>query len=250
VKTRKESIEVLEKKANWLRERFGYSSADPIAPKTVLMQMGVLALFRPMSSSFSGMALKIKHGDSDFRFILVNSDKTTGHQNFTICHELYHLYIQEQFESKICTVGTFSTKDAEEYNADVFASFFLLPSEAIRKYVPDTELAAKSVSLNTVVKIENLFGSSRLATLIRLRNLKLITDANYEDFQLHVKASASRFGHPPYLYEPSVSDSVVGDYGQLANELYDKELISENHFYSLMEDLGFSVESIELEDEA
>ena len=179
---------------------------------------------------------------------MVNSDMPVGRQNFTICHELYHLYVQEHFETRVCKVGSFDKKDPEEYNADTFAAHFLLPAEALKTRIPLQELEHRNVSLATILRIENLFESSREFLLIRLQELGFIHEEEKEQFQKSVRATAHRYGYSPYLYTKSAAESVVGDYASLANELFDSELISESHYYSVMEDLGFNLSDIDLQE--
>jgi hypothetical protein len=38
---------------------------------------------------------------------------------------------------------------------------------------------------------------------------------------------------------------VIGDYGILAKQLFDKETVSESHYYSLLADLGIDVTKID-----
>ncbi|MGV3600717.1 MAG: ImmA/IrrE family metallo-endopeptidase [Dyadobacter fermentans] len=237
---------VLEKKALYWRSQWGYGNSEPIYLKTLLLEIGVLALFRPMSEAFSGMAVKIQEESEALRFIMVNSNKSIGHQNFTICHELYHLYAQDKFESKVCSVGVFDRKDIEEYNADIFASYLLMPDDAITSRVSEFEILHGDVSLGTILKLENSFFCSRRFLLIRLKDMGLISEDSFVEYQKGVKESARSYGYGPFLYEASAGDSVVGNYGALAHDLLNKEIISENHFYTLMAAIGVPIDSIEL----
>ncbi|SDG43664.1 Zn-dependent peptidase ImmA, M78 family [Dyadobacter soli] len=246
MKARKENKLVLEDKARSLRQSWGYSSSEPIPLRALLLQIGVVALFRPMSEGFSGMCLRVVEADETYRFMLINANMSVGHQHFTVCHELYHLYVQQFFQSRICRVGTFDKGDPEEYNADNFAAYFLMPREAIYANIPHGEMESKNISLATICKIENIFECSRAFLLIRLRDLGLISVDEAQDFQKFVKSSAFRLGFGPYIYEKSAAEAAVGEYAPLANNLLDKGIISEHHFYSLMQDLGFSVTDVDL----
>jgi Zn-dependent peptidase ImmA (M78 family) len=86
----------LQKAASDFRIRNGIGACEPIRMKSWLPKLGVLALFRSMSDNFSGMA--IKHGVH--RFIVINSNHRVSKQHFTIAHELYHLFVQEEFISE------------------------------------------------------------------------------------------------------------------------------------------------------
>lgn len=232
---------VLEKYAAEFRTRNGYSNKESIHLKSLLRKLGVLAVFRPLEMDISGMAIKVGKNN---RFMLINTARTLGHQHFTICHELYHLFIQQNFESQICHVGLFNKRDKEEFNADLFAAKFLIPEEGILAMVPDKELAKSKVSLSTILTIEQYFSCSRRALLNRLFELKLVDKLEAEAYKENIRAGAVKHGMPTKLYEKDELSEVIGDYGNLARKLYEKENISESHYFSLLEDLGVDLSEL------
>ncbi len=66
---------ILEKKANDFRNRNGLGSNDSIRLKSLLYKLDVLTVFKPLSTSISGMALKIDKEGEVKRFVLINSNK-------------------------------------------------------------------------------------------------------------------------------------------------------------------------------
>lgn len=236
---------VLEKKANEFRSKWGLGSNDSINLKGFLYKSNVLTVFRPLSDKLSGMALKVETGDDVNRFILINSNKTLGHQHFTICHELYHLFVQENFKSMACSAGRFERRDKEEFNADVFAANLLLPENGVKALIPDSELDRDKIRLSTILRIEHYFSCSRSALLYRLKDLRIISPNKYLEYREGVKRSAVEFGYTTRIYESGNHNEVIGDYGTLAKELYDQEKISESHYYSLLLDLGMNSEQLE-----
>lgn len=231
---------VLEKYAAQFRAAQGYSNKESIHLKSLLHKLDVLAVFRPLEMEVSGMAIKV--GEKS-RFMLINTARTLGHQHFTICHELYHLFIQKDFSYHVCHVGLFDKKDKEEYNADIFASKFLIPEEGILSLIPDSELSRSKVTLATVLKIEQYFSCSRRALIIRLSELNLIDKNQAEEYCSAVRTSAMNHGYSTKLYEKDSKNEVIGDYGDLARKLFEQDRISESHYYGLLEDIGldFSV---------
>jgi len=232
---------VLEKKAIDFRRTAGLSNSDPIRIKSLLSKLNVITVFKPLSANFSGMALKIEEN----RFILVNSEHSLGKQHFTICHELYHLFVQENFTVMICDVGKFDKTNGEEYNADRFASVLLMPETAIKDIIPEKELSKDKIQLNTILKLEHYFSCSRSALLYRLKELNLITGKSYDLYCGNVKQSAVKYGYPLDLYETGNKDLTIGNYGELTRALFDKELISESHYISLLYDLGMNEEYLD-----
>lgn len=156
---------ILEARANKFRRELGLGTETSLDLEKLLLTLGVLTVYKPLESKFSGMALK----NNTSLFMLINSAVSIGRQNFTIGHELYHLFIQSDFNFQMCNAGTFDKKDKEEYNADVFSSFLLMPRDALSKQIPEKELEwGEKISLATIIKMEHYFGVSRAALLLRL----------------------------------------------------------------------------------
>jgi Zn-dependent peptidase ImmA (M78 family) len=237
---------ILEKKAAELRRIAGYNQNDCIRFKSLLLKLNVLTVFKPLETNFSGMAVKIGSGEEPARFILVNSSQSLGKQHFTISHELYHLFVQEVFTSQVCKAGLYNkNSDKEEINADIFASYFLLPETGVKDLIPDNELRKKKISLSTLLKLEHYFSCSRSALLYRLKQLNIIDGTYYDTFKSDVKKGAALHGYDLSLYERGNDNDFIGDYGSLAKKLYDEEKISETHYFSLLSDLGIKIEEID-----
>ena len=195
------------------------------------MKLNILTIFRPLSENFSGMCLKDK---SDHRFMLVNSNQSRGRQHFTIAHELYHLYIEENPTPHKCNPGN-GSKDPVEQCADMFASSLLMPETGICQLISETELATKNISIATVLKLEHYFSVSRSALLYRLLNIKLITEATRAKIAaLGVKSSARCFGYDTALYESANEGLIIGDFGEKAHGLFEQGKISEGHYIELL----------------
>jgi Zn-dependent peptidase ImmA (M78 family) len=232
---------ILEKNALSFRTEQGLSNNDPIRLKSLLQKLNVITVFAPLTDKFSGMALKVEQGQI-YRFMLVNNTQSLGKQHFTICHELYHLYIQQHFNSHVCQTGLFNKKaNKEEYNADVFASYLLLPSDGLLENIPNEELAKGKISLRTILFLEHFYSCSRRALLYRLKKMDFITSAEYDNFSHSIKKGALEYGYQTDLYEPANNGIVIGDYGGLAKDLFDNENISQSHYYSLLTDLGIDI---------
>lgn len=118
-----------------------------------------------------------------------------------------------------------------------------MPEAGILKQIPEQELAwGGEISLATIVKLEQYFGVSRTALLIRLDKLGLLR-SDYSQYKVGIKKSAAEFGYPTALYDATshLPDMVIGNYGVKAKELFDKDKISESHYHSLMSDIGIDI---------
>jgi len=235
----------LEQDASEFRQKNGLSATEPIRLKSLLQKNIVLTACLPLSGTFSGMAIKVNKGESIKRFILINSNHTLGRQHFTICHELYHLYYQEDFESEKSVVGLYNKSDIEEYKADYFASYLLLPRGGIIQMIPEKELVKNKITLKTLLEIEHYYSCSRKALLHRLLDLGIIDKSVFDEYDIDKIKNALLHGYNSDLYSPANEGLVVGDYGSKAKELFDKGMISESSYFSLLEEIGVDLSNFD-----
>jgi len=229
-KIRKEAID--------FRTELGFGETDSINLKSLLLKLDVIAVFKSIPDNISGMAVKTPVKN----FILINALHSIGRQNFSICHELFHLYIQDGFIPHHCQAGSFDKVQQTELMADVFASYFLIPDGAVLHLISEDEISKKDrISIETVLKIENYFGCSRSALLYRLKEMAIISSQRYDEFNQNVRKTAKEYGYSSELYEPGNEGLIIGNYGVLAKQLFDKEKISEGHYYSLLNDIGIDL---------
>lgn len=222
------------------RNRFGYNGTEPINFVSLLKKLDILTIFKKLSDDFSGLSMI----EGESRFILINSNHSLGRQNFTICHELYHLYYDKDFTPHKCKTGLFPKKDINERMADIFASHLLLPEAGIMQLIPDAELNKDQIRLATLLKIEQTYGSSRKALLYQLSKMGLVSNNFVENHSKQVKAGAHQLGYSIELYEPTAERAILGTYGSLANKLFENEQISESHYQELMLLIGVDVNEI------
>ena len=232
----------LELLASRFRQNNGLNSTEAIRIKSLLIKNNILTVYLPLSPDFSGMAVKLNEEGKAKLFVLVNSNHTIGRQHFTICHEIYHLYIQGNFKNETSIVGAFN-KDGniEEYKADIFASHLLLPNNGVLQLIPEKERQKNKISLKTILSIEHYYSCSRSALLIKLTRMKLI-DRNFsEAYSVDKIKNALLYGYKDDLYQPGNEWVVIGDYGTLARGLFDEGVISESSYFSLLEDIGIDL---------
>lgn len=214
----------------------GYSTSEPIIIKTLLMKLRILTMFRPLSENAYG--LSTRSADKEDKFILVNSESSRGRQHFTIAHELYHLFIDENPQPHICRKD--GKKDRTEIMADAFASALLMPMEGVIKSIPNEEIVSRSVSLATVFSLEQYFRVSHQSMLYRLRRLGLISEDTLQSMlSIKIREVAPLYGiFDMSLYDKGNEGVLLSDYGIRARILFDKEKISESHYIQLMKLIG------------
>jgi hypothetical protein len=72
--------------------------------------------------------------------------------------------------------------------------------------------------------------------------MRLILDEQFKEFSENIISTARMYGYETDLYKPGNHNLVIGDYGKLAKALYDKNVISESNFISLMQDINIDIE--------
>lgn len=223
----------IERQASEFRQTNFMNQDEPIGCKGLLLTLNVQTFYRPLSEDLSGISMKVQ----GMNFMIVNSEHSRGRQHFTIAHELYHLFIQKDFEPHC--YNSKAGKTETEKKADVFASRLLLPESGVKRMIPLHELSNKDVSLGTLLKLEHYFSVSHVAMLNRLKGLNLIKTPNYDTWNdLFIKKVAQEYGYSLSLYEKGNENVLIGDYGTLAKNLFDKQKISESHYRSLMAEVG------------
>jgi Zn-dependent peptidase ImmA (M78 family) len=224
----------IKNNASAFRKEFGYGETDPIRLDSFLLKKNILTVFKPLSSNLAGMAIKSANLDM---FIMVNQNHSLGKQHFTIAHELYHLFIQENFTSQRCITGLFDKQtDIEEEKADCFAANLLLPELGLYELIPENEKKKKnSITKETIFKIQQYYSVSVNAVIYRLVELELVDKSYFETYnQLGKKYLARLLGYDVRLYNSGNTDRVIGNYGTIANSLFEKSLISESFYFELL----------------
>ena len=235
----------IESELNELCKQYQISLFSPINLEKVRTILKLNIIYYPYGrDSFSGMALK-KDG---YSFILINSRKTRGHQNFTIAHEIYHLFIQKNFKKVICHTMKFEkAKDKNERKADIFAINFLMSKKAIREYLKINNISTEinKIKFIEIIKLENYFGVSHHATLIRLKSLSIINQNYFDELNNAPFIKRVRqLGIDVSLYEPTFDKSIYSDYSELITRVYNDNKISHGRYRELLSNIGCSEEEL------
>jgi Zn-dependent peptidase ImmA (M78 family) len=226
----------IEKKAGSFRQENGFSATEPIHLSSLLIKRNVITLFKPLSGKLAGMAIKA----DEYRFMMVNQNHSLGKQHFTIGHELYHLFVQENFTSQRCVTGLFNSQvDIEEKKADAFSANLLLPELGIMQLIPSNELGKRDlISDETLFKIQQYYNVSMRAVIYRLCELEIVDNSYFDKYATGVKSTAKRLGYDVAIYKQGNTEKIIGDYGTVANQLFQKNKISESHYFELMNSIN------------
>lgn len=221
-------------KALSLRKELGEDTTSPVDIFSLAHTIPQLTLvFYPMGDHLSGMCIR----NDGNPVIAVNSSMSVGRQRFSMAHELFHLYFDENEHSTVCSMKIGCGNEIEKV-ADQFASYFLMPpvalSEAIKKIHPSS---VDSLGIKEIVKLEQYFGVSRQAMLYRLIEDNKLTTQQADQFKQGVITSAVNLGYDDTLYKPLPENKqykTFGFYIQQAEELFEKDLVSTGKYEQLL----------------
>lgn len=213
----------------------GMGMTEPFNAKAVLRQFRIVTMFRPMSGKCFGISVKTGKN----MFMLVNSNSTIGRQHFTIAHELYHLFYDDNPVPHLCD----ESPSPVERDANLFASTLLMPREGLLREISEQEVRSHSLKMATLLRLEQLFEVSRMALLIRLKDMGVISESNLQELSTPgAKETAREYGYDTSLYESGNENVVIGDFGEKAKRLFDEGRISEGHYIELLNIIGHGQE--------
>jgi Zn-dependent peptidase ImmA (M78 family) len=188
-------------------------------------------VFYPMGEHISGMCIK----NIDDILIAINSSMTYGRQRFSIAHELYHYYY-DNIDSIIC-MREIGESSGIEKQANIFASFFLAPPAALSTAIKRVKKTKPKLEQVDVVKLEQYFGLSRQAMLIRLIDEKELSFDDTISMRSNIISYALSLGYDDTLYRSSPEERAKKTYGRyikLTDELLERGLISNGKYEELL----------------
>ena len=224
----------LSTKAQELRELLGEDANSPVDIFSLASQIaGLTTVFYPLGENISGMCVR----DNEIKLIAINSTMSYGRQRFSLAHELYHLYFDDESGFNVCS-KRLDPKSENERCADQFASYFLAPYKALRAAIK--KVAGDSMlSMHHVIALEQYFGMSHLAMFWRLVSEGYLSSAKLDDYCVGVMSMARHLGYEDKLYKPTPADMqrrTYGHYLKQVEELRQKDLVSPGKIDELLLD--------------
>lgn len=137
-----------------VREKYGYELTDAICPYDMAKNMEVEVKFMDISS-MEGIYCKNE------KLILVSSRRPSGRKAFTCAHEIgHHIFghgdkIDDQIQNQLSNSGKFNR---DEYLADCFAGFLLMPKIAVSNAFFKRGWDEKSPHVSQVFSVAKWFG--------------------------------------------------------------------------------------------
>ena len=216
-----------------LRIRLGVDATSPVDVFSLASTIDKLTLVKyAFNGNISGACMKFPLSN----LIVVNTTQSLGRQRFTLGHELYHLFY-DQTQGNIICAGAIGKGNPIERKADLFASLFLVPTAALHSAMVKLGTASRITMLD-VLKLEQLFGISHQAMLIRLSDEGLITKDEQDNLSYGIVNYAMKKGYDTTLYEKNAQpeSKVLGHYIDIADNLLSSSFISEGKYDELLLD--------------
>lgn len=201
----------------------GYSPIDIFTIVNGWKDKKITIVRYPMSSRISGMCTK----ENEDIVICINSITSYGRQRFTLAHELYHVLYEEDMQRVICDMSMNEDKSESEREADQFASYLLMPYDALLEYEHDKS----KWNLEKVIDAEQFFQVSHQAMLHRLVCDNLLGNDIADEYKtITVSTVAAKLGYGKELYFPTDKNKqyfTTGEYIRKVEKMAEKDLISE-----------------------
>ncbi len=226
----------LNNKAVYIRRKLGENELSPIDIFALVQMIDSLTLiFYPLGESISGACFR---GEAS-AIIVVNSAKSVGRQRYTLAHELYHYYFDDGVKSTVCS-SKIGTGNENEKKADQFASYLLMPQAALYEEIQSIKAGEeRKITPEEIIRLEQYFGISHQAMLVRLKDDGEITPADVEVIQAGIISRTAKMGMNVSLYKPSPQGEnvkVLGHYVSQAEKLFKSDIISEGKYEELLLD--------------
>jgi Zn-dependent peptidase ImmA (M78 family)/DNA-binding XRE family transcriptional regulator len=203
-KARWEAVQQGQRLAEEERRRLGLGHAPLPDMSELLESQGVRTGLVDLPNDVSGLTLSDRKVGL---FVVANGVHHYLRRRFSFAHEYAHVVADRDRSGLISQ--TSARDDLIEVRANAFAANFLMPEDGVRQFVAGlgkgkpsrlfaevfdeagylnvegrSEPGTQTIQLYDVVQLAHHFGVSRPSALFRLRNLRLLTEAEFE----HLKA--------------------------------------------------------------
>ena len=121
---------------------------------------------------------------NDTPYIFLNTFKSTEHSRFDAAHELGHLVLHKHGGPH---------QKAAEFEANTFASCFLMPEADIRSTI---SYVTSATSIDQLVQRKTRWGVSIAALVYRLHKIGILTDFKYRHLYIQINKMGYRTKEP------------------------------------------------------
>ena len=218
------------------RARLKIGAYEPLDIFKILRnEENISIVITKLVGEISGFYLKKIDG-----LIVINANRSLGHQNFTAAHEYYHFKYDTGLNGKICAIKSYEDDYDNELEANYFASYFLMPDDALR-YNLNKRLSRRNIALADLIYFENYFMISHALMLRRLKEMNIITEQQRNEMKIGIISNAKKLGYSTKLYEKTETDIpiIFSEYAEIANDLLNEGKITNGKYEELLIDGGY-----------
>jgi Zn-dependent peptidase ImmA (M78 family)/transcriptional regulator with XRE-family HTH domain len=269
-RTRWQAVQQGERVAGQERQRLGLGFAPLGSLAELLETQSVRTALIDLPDDVSGLTM----ADPTIGvFVVANRLHSAVRRRFSLSHEYAHALLDRD---RLGTVSRSTERnDLPEVRANAFAASFLLPTEGVRQFMtligkggPSRQRAdvfdeggvveassraapkSQDTQMYDVAELAEHFGVSRLTTLYRLRNLRLLSDAEFDHLKQHEDIghgrAIARMLQLPEIDEEEARDEYRHRFLSLALEAFRRNEISRGKLSELVNMIG--LDEIELAD--
>lgn len=207
------------------RRIFGIDTNSPIDVFSILEDWKVkrvTMMHSPLSKGISGMCTD---EEKNLLFI-INTNTSYGRQRFTFAHLLYHVLHEENCYRTVCDMSIGLNKNNSEKEADIFASYLLIPYNALSQYFHEKG----KLTIEDIIEAERYFQISHQAMLFRLEIDHLVSKEELEEFKnISISEIVEKYGYDHLLYKTSFKDHQYFSFDEYISKI---EKIYENGYIS------------------
>lgn len=219
------------------RGRLNVGAYEPIDILKILREKeNISIIITELKGKISGFFIKKQNNG----LVIINSDRSLGHQLFTAAHEYYHIKYDDGMNGKVCSIGSYENDSDIEIEANYFASYFLMPDDSLRYHL-NKRVGSNEIKLSDLIFLENYFMVSHALMLRRLKDINMIDETFCQEYRANIIANAKKLGYSTKLYEkPSLENPlIISEYAELANELLEKGKITNGKYEELLAEGGY-----------
>jgi Zn-dependent peptidase ImmA (M78 family)/DNA-binding XRE family transcriptional regulator len=268
-KSRWDAIQHGQRLAEEERRRLGLGHAPVPDMSELLESQGVRTGLVDLPDDISGLTLSDRKVGL---FVVANRAHHYLRRRFSFAHEYAHVVADRDRSGLISR--TSERDDLVEMRANAFAANFLMPEDGVRQFVAGlgkgkpsrafaevfdeagslnvegrSEPGTQTLQLYDVVQLAHHFGVSRLSALFRFRNLRLVTEAEFEhlkalDEQGKGKQLAELLGLPEPDHTEMRSEFKHRFLG-LALEAFRRDELSRGKLRELVAMVGFAADDLD-----
>ena len=222
----------MSREANAVRKKLGEDAFSPIDIFSMaLREDNTSVVFAELGKNISGVFYR----NDDSKTIIINSSMSLGRQRFSMAHELYHLNYDFDSQTIVCP-QKIAVGNENERKADAFAACLLMPRDGIFSMVQEQLKDKNNLQWKDIISLEQYYGVSHAALILRLLEEDLINKSEYEKFSDKVVARAEMLDFDTSLYRSTNVNKTSGHYLQLARELHDKDILSDSKYKEILSD--------------